>query len=55
MNNNIVLLGILVVLINFSFYLKMGKLNRYLLLGGLVLVSALALFLNKKIEGFQAT
>ena len=53
MNNNIVLLGILVVLINFSFYLKMGKLNRYLLLGGLVLVSVLALVLNKKLEGFQ--
>ena len=56
MNNNIVLLGILVILINFSFYLKMGKVNRYLILSGLIVVASVALFLNKsnlKLEGFQ--
>ena len=52
MNNNILLLAILVVLINFSFYLKMGKLNRYLLLSGLAVISGAVLYSGVR-EGFQ--
>ena len=56
MNNNIVLLGILVILINFSFYLKMGSVNKSLLFSGIAVVSAavlVLLFNNRNREKFQ--
>ena len=53
MNNNILLLAILVVLINFSFYLRMGKINRYLLLSGLAVISGAVLYSGVR-EGFQS-
>ena len=56
MNNYILLLGILVILINFSFYLKMGSVNKSLIFSGIAIISAavlVLLFSNINREKFQ--
>ena len=55
MNNNILLLGVLVTLINLSFYIKMKSVNRYLILSSLLIVSIGSVYNSHwyKREGFE--
>ena len=61
MNKNILLIGLIGligILINLSFYLKMGKVNWYLIISGLAIILGAVLFMlfnkRKNTEGFQS-